>query len=450
MTSVLLLDFVERLLQETLPLAIHAVKQSHLLFFDTDSRTPVTLVLSRDAIQLAARRLVQLLPSDWCAQATIRRDDALPWLTRSLAFGGCQDIREMVSDAAGRRFLLDLALPCAAASHLARSTSASADDTQLRLSRSHGDTIPVEIWLNCIFPRLRSLQDFVACCQVSKHFYSLITDDLLWRHFFFMRWNICPLRGVTPLSWRQLYSFLHLKFLSSKSCTTGFSSAATHQADDGTLWYPVDQLSLRGASFQPVIFNTCIIGNQSTIFEFRVFGLAQVGIVTSDFFSTIVGYYGVGDDFNSYSFDGERRRLFHDGYCEWGRRWQNGNILGIGVSVSPSDIRLEYFLQGESMGVGHIINRDSTFSETNKMQGIDADELKGLAAIFPAISFLGSYSSGRLAINPGPKLSFQYPAAYAALAATSDWTSLVEQYQPSLTIVRQKIPYSVMRDQYII
>lgn len=97
--------------------------------------------------------------------------------------------------------------------------------------------------------------------------------------------------------------------------------------------------------------------------------IAQIGFVTMGFYSCQVDLYGVGDDRNSWGYDGCRRLFFHGGLVRRRgapgqvhriryaneKRWGVGDTVGVAISVTPKDTQLEYFLNGQSLGVPNCI-----------------------------------------------------------------------------------------------
>jgi hypothetical protein len=160
--------------------------------------------------------------------------------------------------------------------------------------------------------------------------------------------------------------------------------------------------------------------------------------------------------------------LWHNGYVTWGQRWKHGDIVGVAVDVSDSIITLRYFLNGVDLGVGQIIDKQSSFAHVNAASGIANDSaLRNSAALFPAISCFGGHYASIIAINVGPELSYPYPQ-YTPLAATKDWALFKQQQRNiqasnrtgsqvddnghddddfgEIALVRQKIAYCELRD----
>lgn len=58
---------------------------------------------------------------------------------------------------------------------------------------------------------------------------------------------------------------------------------------------------------------------------------------------------GIGDDINTYAFDGYRNVKWPDGKTNYGKLWDIGDIIGCGIDLDKKEI--EYFINGESQGV---------------------------------------------------------------------------------------------------
>eukprot|EP00892_Ulva_mutabilis_P009450 jgi/Ulvmu1/6878/UM031_0083.1 len=76
-------------------------------------------------------------------------------------------------------------------------------------------------------------------------------------------------------------------------------------------------------------------------------GIQQVGWATlSCHFTT---EEGVGDSYNSYAYDGKRRRKWNVRSSEYGARWAAGDVVGVGLDLEAREVK--FWLNGESLGV---------------------------------------------------------------------------------------------------
>lgn len=65
-------------------------------------------------------------------------------------------------------------------------------------------------------------------------------------------------------------------------------------------------------------------------------GIQQVGWATlSCQFTT---EEGVGDSFNSYAYDGKRRRKWNMRSNEYGERWAAGDVVGVGLDLDAREV----------------------------------------------------------------------------------------------------------------
>lgn len=66
-------------------------------------------------------------------------------------------------------------------------------------------------------------------------------------------------------------------------------------------------------------------------------GIQQVGWATlSCHFTT---EEGVGDSYNSYAYDGKRRRKWNMSSSEYGERWAAGDVVGVGLDLDAREVR---------------------------------------------------------------------------------------------------------------
>lgn len=147
-------------------------------------------------------------------------------------------------------------------------------------------------------------------------------------------------------------------------------------------------------------------------------GLMQIGWAENGFVADSEKGDGVGDDAHSWSFDGFRARKWHssednedekDGESSYGKRWRVGDVVGCALRVMKKNAaRLEFFLNGESMGVA--------------FRGVPTND-----GLFPVISMNGDEA---VRVNIG-QIPFTYPlretGSRGIVAATlSDSESLAE------------------------
>jgi hypothetical protein len=82
-------------------------------------------------------------------------------------------------------------------------------------------------------------------------------------------------------------------------------------------------------------------------------GLMQVGWVTDDFDFDPEGGKGVGDDAQSYGYDGNRAKKWHGRYTNmrtsYGLVWKEGDVVTCAIDLDAGEIR--YYKNGKDMGV---------------------------------------------------------------------------------------------------
>jgi hypothetical protein len=140
--------------------------------------------------------------------------------------------------------------------------------------------------------------------------------------------------------------------------------------------------------------------------------IAQIGFVTMRFYSPQLDMYGVGDDRHSWGYDGCRRFLFYGGIVRRrgaasqvhrlrfapDTRWKIGDVVGIAIDIEDDETRLEYFLNGKSLGLAPCEIR------TQYHQG----------GFFPALSRSRSGDKAQYVFrfgseSSGGKLKYEYP-----------------------------------------
>lgn len=58
---------------------------------------------------------------------------------------------------------------------------------------------------------------------------------------------------------------------------------------------------------------------------------------------------GVGDNTNSWAYDGYRARKYHGEYTSWGLKWNKGDIVGALLDTNTKEI--SFSLNGENLGI---------------------------------------------------------------------------------------------------
>ena len=83
-------------------------------------------------------------------------------------------------------------------------------------------------------------------------------------------------------------------------------------------------------------------------------------------------HYGVGDDKNSFGYDGYRLSCWHETENRFGKVWDYGDIIGVCLDLEQKQV--EYYQNGKKIGVG--------------LRGFDTGMNRGFA-YFPGLSFSG-------------------------------------------------------------
>ncbi|XP_017466845.1 PREDICTED: E3 ubiquitin-protein ligase RNF123 [Rhagoletis zephyria] len=153
-----------------------------------------------------------------------------------------------------------------------------------------------------------------------------------------------------------------------------------------TVRISADRLSLRSqGSFNTIKANVCVYGGR-WMYEVLLHskGVMQIGWCSNK--CTFNENSGVGDTKWSYGYDGSKQQIWHISTSKYGDKWQIGDIIGISIDVDNESI--EYFRNGNSMGVA--------FSKLERGPGI---------SFFPAVSL--GYNQG-IQVNFG-NMPFKYP-----------------------------------------
>ena len=136
--------------------------------------------------------------------------------------------------------------------------------------------------------------------------------------------------------------------------------------------------------FQSIIANNCVISGK-WCYEVTLLtnGLFQIGFCQLN--TTFNRHSGVGDDKTSYAFDGYRKVAWNGDKKTYGRFWDAGDVVGVGIDMDKKTI--EFFLNGKSLGIA--------FTNIEKGENI---------AYFPAVSL----SKGESCIFNFGQLPFKY------------------------------------------
>ncbi|CAF4626637.1 unnamed protein product [Rotaria sp. Silwood1] len=82
-------------------------------------------------------------------------------------------------------------------------------------------------------------------------------------------------------------------------------------------------------------------------------GLVQIGWATAGFVPDSRNGLGIGDDSHSWSYDGSRHVLFHDGSYEYpvdDIHWKENDVCGCGIEIDGENTRIKYWLNGQCFG----------------------------------------------------------------------------------------------------
>ena len=146
-------------------------------------------------------------------------------------------------------------------------------------------------------------------------------------------------------------------------------------------------------------------------------GLVQIGWATNGFTPDGHEGRGVGDDIYSWSYDGSRQVLFHDGARSFPSEniyWQANDVCGCGVEIDGERTQIKYWLNGELLGTAFAhqsTSESATFKCDMMMNGVDT-------SFFPAVSLQRSrYESFscELIFSPEDMMGCPLPEGYKAL-----------------------------------
>jgi hypothetical protein len=79
----------------------------------------------------------------------------------------------------------------------------------------------------------------------------------------------------------------------------------------------------------------------------------QLGWVDGEYTGDSRNGQGVGDDANSWAFDGWRVYLWHEVSIDWGARWASGDVVGCAVDMDQKTMRFTLNGFGEEIGMGN-------------------------------------------------------------------------------------------------
>ena len=74
--------------------------------------------------------------------------------------------------------------------------------------------------------------------------------------------------------------------------------------------------------------------------------LAQIGWATVNFQPDSKQGIGVGDDGNSYAYDGFRCLRWHAGSKRWGERWKKGDVVGVALDLKSNQSNISFSING--------------------------------------------------------------------------------------------------------
>lgn len=247
------------------------------------------------------------------------------------------------------------------------------------------DMLPDEVLAIHIFPRvLRSpnkvLRYFGDLCLVSKRWYAIVNDNLLWKQLYIRQWMVghCSREwmGVGRCKYFLLYhqmvyfdyrrgvklvDVLPSRALVENRSTVVETWMANACLKDGS-WYVEVQVNSNAL---------CYIGVASHLFRPRKIAST----------SSISGLLGA--DFHSWSYDGRRCRKCHRQEIPYGRPWAPGDHVGVLVRLKKlTDTHpqraspryhgsVEYFLNGSSLGVAW----DDIVIEEGLFVGVSLDKI---------------------------------------------------------------------------
>ena len=128
-----------------------------------------------------------------------------------------------------------------------------------------------------------------------------------------------------------------------------------------------EDLNVEGYSaFSTVAVENCALGEGKWYYEAEILtlGLMQIGWANSDFQLSSDSTDGVGDDVNSYSYDGSRQMKWNKENEVYGLQWKVGDIIGCCLDITFGYVDIMYYLNGDVLGSAFFIPRDENSSIT--------------------------------------------------------------------------------------
>lgn len=61
----------------------------------------------------------------------------------------------------------------------------------------------------------------------------------------------------------------------------------------------------------------------------------------------------MGDDDQSWAYDGLRERRWHKGWAEYGRKWKDGDVVSCTLDLDSTPVSMAFYLNGVSLGVAY-------------------------------------------------------------------------------------------------
>ena len=101
-------------------------------------------------------------------------------------------------------------------------------------------------------------------------------------------------------------------------------------------------------NFLSLMANNCVFSGK-WVYEVTLLtnGLFQIGFCQLN--TAFTRHEGVGDDKSSFAYDGYRRFLWNKDRKPYGKYWDTGDVVGVGIDLDKKNI--EFFLNGVSLGV---------------------------------------------------------------------------------------------------
>jgi hypothetical protein len=130
----------------------------------------------------------------------------------------------------------------------------------------------------------------------------------------------------------------------------------------------------QGGGFPSVGCKNHAVSSGKWYYELTVFtaGCVQVGWATTDYTGDADAGQGVGDDCESWAYDGWRSYLWHFVSAKWGTRWKAGDVVGCAVDLDAGNISFYLNGFGEEIGMG---------------RAVEFNDRAGRIVVFPCVSF---------------------------------------------------------------